>query len=133
MATRSLIGIVKEDKTVQVIYCHWDGYPEYVGLQLMFNYNSTEAVEKLIALGDRSSLTGAPDYENTYASKDGSPVKVWTYDSMQKFYEADKSGTEFVYIYDNQWTVYKAYADNDLEKLGQISEIKLEYVKGIND
>ncbi len=35
MATRSNIGIVNEDGSITGIYCHYDGYPEYVGKMLL--------------------------------------------------------------------------------------------------
>lgn len=130
MATRSLIGIVREDKSVQVIYCHWDGYPEYVGVQLALNYKNAETIEKLLELGDRSSLTGAPDYENTYKNMQNQEIKKWTYSSKQEFYESDKSGAEFIYLWqDNDWTVYKAWADNDMENLGTMDSIKVTFSK----
>lgn len=56
MATRSRIGIEKEDGTIRSIYCHWDGYPAYNGRILLENYTNREKVEKLIALGDISVL-----------------------------------------------------------------------------
>lgn len=129
MATRSLIGMVREDKSVQVIYCHWDGYPEYVGLQLQMNYNDKEIIEKLLELGDRSSLKGAPDYESTYKNMQNQEVQKWIYSSKQEFYESDKSGAEYIYLWDNIWTVYKAYSDNDMENLGTIEQVEVKFGK----
>ena len=31
MSTRSVIGILNEDKTVNSVYSHYDGYPEHNG------------------------------------------------------------------------------------------------------
>lgn len=56
MATRSRIGIEKEDGTIHSIYCHWDGYPSYNGRILLESYTNREKVEGLIALGDISVL-----------------------------------------------------------------------------
>lgn len=61
MATRSRIGIEKEDGTVESIYCHWDGYPENNGNRLLNDYSDRKKVERLIALGDISYL--APEVE----------------------------------------------------------------------
>lgn len=131
MATRSLIGIVNENNSVQVIYCHWDGYPEYVGLQLQLNYRDEKVIRELIAMGDRSSLTGAPDVENTHLHTQGTAIVETVYESMQKFYEADKAGAEYAYLWSNAngWNVYQVWADGDMENLGQIDSIKLEYKK----
>jgi hypothetical protein len=60
MSTRSNIGIItqKNDGKVRVemIYCHWDGYPSNNGKILLENYSSTEKVRELLKLGDLSSL-----------------------------------------------------------------------------
>lgn len=56
MGTRSRIGIQLEDGKVKSIYCHFDGYHEGVGQELMDSYTDREKVEKLIALGDISFL-----------------------------------------------------------------------------
>lgn len=56
MSTRSLIGIVEPDGSVNAIYCHYDGYVEYVGKVLNHCYSSECMSRKLLALGDISSL-----------------------------------------------------------------------------
>ena len=56
MSTRCRIGIEYDDKTVKSIYCHHDGYPEWVGKKLKENYTDVEKVEALLELGDISSL-----------------------------------------------------------------------------
>lgn len=56
MATRSNIGILNQDGTVNYIYCHWDGYPEHNGSILNKHYTTGDEVRKLIALGDLSIL-----------------------------------------------------------------------------
>ncbi len=56
MGTRSYIGMEREDGSVTYIYCHWDGYPSWNGAVLMEHYSSAERMERLLALGDISSL-----------------------------------------------------------------------------
>ena len=56
MGTRSRIGMKQADGSVKSIYCHWDGYIEGVGKELAENYQDPLKVEKLISLGDISSL-----------------------------------------------------------------------------
>ena len=56
MSTRSHIGIWNEDGSLDVIYCHWDGYPSYNGAVLFHHYQEPEKIRELIALGDISSL-----------------------------------------------------------------------------
>ena len=56
MATRSNIGILNEDGTITAIYCHWDGYPEGVGLTLVNHYQDEDKVRELLSLGSLSIL-----------------------------------------------------------------------------
>ena len=56
MATRSNIAIVNQDGSITGIYCHWDGYPEYVGKMLLNHYNNVGIVNELLDLGDLSQL-----------------------------------------------------------------------------
>ena len=48
MATRSRIGMVKDDGTVESIYCHFDGYPSNNGKILKEHYADKSKVEKLL-------------------------------------------------------------------------------------
>ena len=66
MATRSFIGILNKDDSVDYIYCHWDGYPEHNGVLLNDFYNNEDTVRDLISLGDLSVLApniSAPEGE----------------------------------------------------------------------
>ena len=56
MATRSYIGIRNTDASVDYIYCHFDGYPEYNGAILTEHYSNTNRVNELLNLGDLSVL-----------------------------------------------------------------------------
>ena len=75
MATRSRIAIEKEDGTVLSIYCHWDGYPSNNGKILQENYQDREKVEKLISLGDISSL--APEVDIPEGSNHSFDNRDW--------------------------------------------------------
>lgn len=56
MATRSRIGILNKDGTVESVYCHWDGYPDNNGKILLESYQTREKVQELFVKGDMSSL-----------------------------------------------------------------------------
>jgi hypothetical protein len=56
MGTRSRIGMKLENGTIKSIYCHLDGYPEYVGAILKKHYTNPEKIAQLLELGDISSL-----------------------------------------------------------------------------
>lgn len=129
MATRSLIGMKKPDGRIQAIYCHWDGYPEYVGLQLLLNYRDDETVQKLMDLGDRSSLRGAPTEEDTYAVTQSTKIVPTIYNDFQQFLDNDKGGTEYFYLWDNGWDIYAVSFDNTVTLLGRITNYKVTIEK----
>jgi hypothetical protein len=57
MATRSFISHYdNKTETYESIYCHWDGYPQGVGVTLRDHYDSDRRVHALIAIGDISCL-----------------------------------------------------------------------------
>ena len=60
MGTRSTIGIINKDGSIESIYCHWDGYPKYNGALLKQYYSDETKLRKLLALGDISSLGSEP-------------------------------------------------------------------------
>ena len=90
MGTRSNIGVIAADGSVNVIYCHWDGYPEDNGRLLLTHHNSEEAAWELIQPGDLSSL-----------GERVNPVGPHTFDRPEKgtcnYYGRDRgeTGTEF--------------------------------------
>ena len=59
MATRSTITAKFSDGQYGSIYCHWDGYLSNNGNILLENYQDQAKIEKLIFLGDLSSLAEA--------------------------------------------------------------------------
>lgn len=60
MSTRSSISVQVGD-SVKTIYCHFDGYKSHHVPILDKYYNSQELAEKLISLGDLSSLDISAD------------------------------------------------------------------------
>lgn len=56
MSTHSSVAVVHEDGTVTAIYCHFDGYVDGVGKELVETYNDLEKAKALVAKGDYSSI-----------------------------------------------------------------------------
>lgn len=56
MATSSVIGVKQADGGVMAVRCHWDGYPEHVGLILHEFYGDKKKTLRLLSLGSLSSL-----------------------------------------------------------------------------
>jgi len=96
MATRSTIARVLNNGTVKQIYCHYDGYLDGVGKTLKENYTDTKKLDKLLKLGDLSTL--GPEigrkhsFNNPY--KYGTP-KYFAYSDKNKtkFYGRDRGET----------------------------------------
>lgn len=124
MATRATIAILKEDNTVQSISLHWDGGLVSAGAKLYEHYKSNEKVQKLISLGNLSSLFEEPEppagakHSNTerykgvcvYYGRDfpGETIKMnkhRIYENLEE-YMMESSFEEFNYLFDekkSQW------------------------------
>ena len=53
MGTRSTIALEFADKSVEQVYCHWDGYLEHNGMILLEYYSNPFILRDLIDLGER--------------------------------------------------------------------------------
>lgn len=61
MSTRSSIAILRVDGTMSQVYCHSDGYLSWNGALLYEHYKNAYKVEKIMTLGDMSSLAEEVD------------------------------------------------------------------------
>lgn len=129
MSTNAAIGI-RENGIIRVVYCHWDGYPEYVGAILYGHYNSISKIKKLLALGSLSSLgerVEPRDPNNHSFDKPESGTTVAYHrdrgeekSKILKMKDTELSKInfgEYAYIYDvetKNWTTFKAsYEDTE--------------------
>lgn len=122
MGTRSLIAKKQDDGRWKYIYCHWDGYPEWNGMILKNHYTDPKKVDKLLNLGDISSLQKIVGHKHKFdnVGKDivsttayhrdrGEPweqVKPQFAKTKKELIEIGEQGwTEYVYFYENgKWT-----------------------------
>lgn len=128
MGTRSAIGI-KHGDVVKAVYCHWDGYLEHNGLILAKYYTDSIKVNKLISMGDLSSL-GAEigekhnfDQPNLAETIEETVCKFYkrdrgeenvdyrTFKDAQDFLENFNGGEEYHYLFDNGKWYYSAYGE----------------------
>ena len=97
MATRSRIAIENEDGSVKSIYCHFDGYLSGVG-KTLFNHYDNEKLEKLIGLGDISTLGESTEDTVAYCRNRGEDLHSTDYLSVEDLFENGfNSGEEYVY------------------------------------
>ena len=106
MGTRSRIAVM-HGTVCKSVYCHWDGYLEYVGEMLNAYYDSAKA-NQLVALGDLSSLR--PDIGEKHAfSRFDADMSTEAYEklygNMTTFYGRDR-GEENV-----EWKVAQTFVE----------------------
>lgn len=136
ISTRSYICKENEDGTYTGIYCHSDGYLTYNGAMLIDHYKDREKVEKLISLGDMSSLNVNVDpdtsKEHNFDNRQEDVCVFYGRDRGEKDTEAQivnphkfnssESMIEYCYIYglDNKWKYFEC---------GRSDKINLEDVE----
>ena len=103
MGTRSTIALEFADGTVEQVYCHWDGYLSHNGNILLNHYLDPFKLQKLIDLGDLSSLRPEVNPE---------PYREHTFDNSQEdvcvFYGRDRGETGVNARYFKDFADYKA-------------------------
>jgi len=121
MATRSFIAVL-HDSGYDAIYCHWDGYLDGVGKNLIRNFNTLTEVKKLISGGDASSIDENGEV-NYYDTPDSHFYRCSDYDELVT--DAKVCGAEYLYVFaENQWYYLKIYGDHPkLERLSEWFEI----------
>ena len=119
MATRSIIAKL-DDKGVQAIYCHNDGYLSNNGKILDQHYQNEVKVDNLIAQGDASSLRDTIEDSTFYMRDRGEKYKEATnLNNETKLLEFafESCDAEVVYMFAyGSWYVY----DNS-DKIGNTS------------
>ena len=100
MATRSLIAVQNADGTFLSIYCHWDGYPRGVGVDLLNEHNSEQAARALMEHSDLSTLSPL----TSYRSKGETDVDAQVHDSMEDLqFVAFDCGVDWIYLWTTKW------------------------------
>ena len=102
MSTRSLIAIKEINREdVKVIYCHHDGYFEYVGAVLLEHYNNPDKVRELIKLGNLSSLGATLKDTVAYMRDRGeSEQEATVMTNSDALFNKDDAFAEYRYLYD---------------------------------
>lgn len=97
MSTRSAIARQNPDGSVDVIFCHWDGYLTGVGLELVGHYSTKSKLDRLIELGNISTLEDT--IEATGAQNKGSFYPAEHHESLADFQESlVDSMIEYLYV-----------------------------------
>lgn len=94
MSTRGRIGIELSNGNIKSIYVHFDSYPEGVGKTLLKYYDAPEKINKLMDLGDISSL--GEIYDEAVSKADWNGPRVTLNDSEKTYTIAYKDRGEDV-------------------------------------
>lgn len=147
MATRSIIGIRRENGTYDFIMCHFDGYLELNGEILHQYYQDKEKIESLIRLGNISVLGKNLEPEQDQNQRVEEPLKNVTIayhrDRNEKYHVyhaengadfqkfADCSWVEFIYLYDEKKSMWLVndFMDFKLEHMISLEKAIEEEVK----
>ena len=125
MSTRCRIAIKEPNGAYRSIYCHNDGYPQGVGEILETYYTDVNKIEKLMDLGDISSLGSSLEFKDpntffqdprAYALGDGTTdYNRWRNEGTEAAVSdtpeeltslAENNAAEFLYIFeDGKWGV----------------------------
>lgn len=136
MSTRSFIGKLNQNGTVDYTYCHWDGYCAWNGYILLAHATSEQVVDDLLAEGWLSSIE--------WSEEEGRIKTVKVHDNpaernvpLTDFLDTKKhSWIEYFYLYDvtkQHWFVASVNAPEfklyPLERL-LAYELKTQMLKG---
>ncbi len=94
MSTRAHVGILNNDKSCEIIFTHWDGYPSHHGNILLRNYKDTKSVRALMTAGNHECLESNPDKGDCWGDSD----RFKTFDEMVKALRG--SWAEYIYMWD---------------------------------
>lgn len=111
MSTRSNIGIIKLDGTLEVIYCHFDGYPSHNGKILLNHYSNLNKVKELVSNGGLSSLENEITDCKFYKDR-GEEIEITKFNSLKEFlsFATKDCWIEYFYLFDekeNKWFMNK--------------------------
>lgn len=106
MPTSSSIAVQNPDGSVVAVYCHFDGYLEGVGIDLVQNYYTFEHVKALVEAGDMSSL-GDPYSKRGEDWQTIAPKRYGSYESYLKNVERDIHTNGYSYLFkDGKWLAH---------------------------
>lgn len=74
MSTRSIIGLLHPDESVEAVYCHFNGHTGHNGALLLEHYADPPKVRALIELGSLRELGRTPAQSTAYVRDGGEPM-----------------------------------------------------------
>jgi hypothetical protein len=107
MSTNSSIALEFADGSIGQVYCHWDGYIDHNGKILLDNYSDPFQLQKLIDLGDLSSLAPEIGEKHDFNSREHSEwCMFYGRDRGERGIEADFYETFDQFCASGDWQQY---------------------------
>lgn len=102
MSTHSYIGIQTNDGSIRAIYCHFDGYLNGVGAELVSQFSTQTLAEALIEDGD-CRFPGDP-YKNR-SGENWDTIKPKQHDDLEGFLQGKgRHAGHYAYLFINdEW------------------------------
>lgn len=113
MSTRSWIGIKQKDQSLNLVYCHYDGYIEHNGLILQNHYQSADKIKQLIKNGSIRILKETVE-STDYFIDENDIIQYKSIDDLKQDLITDKDFIviDYFYYFDedvNTWFVGEIY------------------------
>jgi hypothetical protein len=111
-----------------MIYCHFDGYLQHLGIMLAGNYQTLEAVEQLISMGDARSVYHTIEDSEFYRRDREEPfakVACRFFENFDALWAAAKQ--EYLYLFrqdTGKWYVSCRHTAGDLDELDLVLDKK---------
>ena len=124
MSTRSSIAVQYPNGSVAAVYCHFDGYLDGVGRDLVKNYNSFDQAQALVKQGDMSS-PGTPYTTRGEKFEDVAPREYASFEEYLQRVDRDIDHNGFKYIFkDGCWKAHGRYEGLDETPKALLSLLK---------
>lgn len=126
MSTRSNIAIERKNKTVEAVYCHWDGYLSNNGQILLDNYKDIDKINNLILKGDIGSLGENIEACDFYEDEN---YKASFFKSLDEYLkQVDTLWIEYIYIFsesEGKWYYIETHDNWKFKKPVTKEQLKL--------
>ena len=103
---------ISEDTEYLEVYCHFDGYLEGVGADLLSDFNNYDDVFNLIIKGDMSSINDY--YYDRPHEEDWDDIKP---NELKTFDFNKKIPNDYYYLFENNKWIYRNWNDDEWHDL----------------
>ena len=123
MSTRCVVGHLDENNNLEAVYCHYDGYPEYMVPTLdalAVKFGSKGILDMILNAQVNGGLRVITDKSfETFQEPSLKSKWSYTHDEIKRGY-----GHQYGYIIDSSGRIVEFYADGELQPLKSLRKFK---------